>query len=55
MVNFECSDQNLKLNRDGKLWKCKCEKISESRVRITSGVVTGAEGGKLAPGATILW
>ena len=41
MFNFECSIQNLKLNRDRRLWRCKPEKISEPGVQIASGVVTG--------------
>ena len=54
--NCESSIQNFKLNRDGKPWRCKYEKISELGVQIASGVATGGSGeGQLALTVVTIW
>ena len=52
MLSVEYSIQNLKLTKDGKIWRYKFEEISEPGVRIACGVAM--EGGG-SPRESPLW
>ena len=52
MLSVECSIQNLKLTKDGKIWRCKFEEISEPGVWIACGVAMKGGG---SPRESPLW